>query len=118
MIAVSSSALSGFCLRPPAVAVQEDSFKPRVFALVSGTAGALEPRLASFPGIEVSRTIGIECHLGSILLLHVGRRTNRSPFRNLGSGTPRPEPRRGGETDRRPFRKPFHKYHSTIIVRR
>ena len=55
MIAVSSSALSGFRLRPPAVAIQEDSFKQRAFVLVSATAGAFEPRSASFPGIEVSR---------------------------------------------------------------
>ena len=55
VIAVSPSALSGFRLRPPAGAIQEDSLKPSVFALVSATAGALEPRSASFPGIEVRR---------------------------------------------------------------
>src|SRR5512140_3779857 len=58
VIAVSSLALSGFRLRPPAVAVQEDSFKSRVFVLVSVTAGALEPRSASFPGIEVRAQAG------------------------------------------------------------
>ena len=53
-MAVSPSALSGFRLRPPVGALQEDSLKPTVFVLVSTTVGALEPRSASFPGIEVS----------------------------------------------------------------
>ena len=39
------------------------------------------------PDLLLSRTIGIECHLSSILLLHVGRRANRSPFRNLRTET-------------------------------
>ncbi len=54
MIAVPSPTLSGFRLRPPAVAIQKDSLKPRVFVLVSATVGALEPHSASFPGIEAN----------------------------------------------------------------
>jgi hypothetical protein len=55
VIAVSPPTLSGFRLRPPAGAIQEDSLKARIFVLVSATAGALEPCSASFPGIEVRR---------------------------------------------------------------
>lgn len=44
VMAVSRSALSGFRLRPPDCAIQEDSLKRKVFALVSVTVSALELR--------------------------------------------------------------------------